>query len=54
MKKKKIRDTPVISVPQGYDIFDLVDTDDDGYAHGEAILEKEVTIDFERNDDNGK
>jgi hypothetical protein len=47
MKNKQIRDTPEITVPQGYDLFDLIDTDSGGYDLGEAIQEEEVTITFE-------
>ena len=31
MKKNNIRDTPVIVIPKGYTIDDLMDFDDDGY-----------------------
>lgn len=54
MKKKNIRDTPEINVPVGYDLFDLVDTDESGYDLGAPIQEEEVKINFARNDDNGK
>lgn len=30
MKKKSIRDTPVIVIPKGYEIDDLMDFDDEG------------------------
>ncbi len=45
----KIRDTPEIKVAQGYDLDEVMDTDDGGYEHGEPILVQEVKIDFERN-----
>jgi len=46
--KQKQRDTPEIVVPKGYDLFDLIDTDDKGYDFGKPILIEEVKIRFER------
>ncbi len=48
MKKKKEQGTPEIVVPKGYDLFDLIDTDDKGYDFGKPILIEEVKIRFER------
>ncbi len=50
MKQKKGNDTPEIVVPKGYDLFNLIDTDDKGYDFGEPILTEEVKVRFERND----
>ncbi len=50
MKNKNNNVTPEITVPKGYDIFDLIDTDDEGYDFGAPILVQEVKIKFERND----
>lgn len=49
MKRKK-RYTPEIVVPKGYDLFDLIDTDADGYDFGEPIMKEEVNVKFERDD----
>ena len=46
MKRKN--ETPVITVPQGYDLFDMTDTDDSGYDFGDPIMREEVKIRFER------
>ncbi len=46
--KHKNKDTPEIVVPKGYDLFDLIDTDDKGYDFGKPILIEEVKIRFER------
>lgn len=35
MKKNNIRDTPVIVIPKGYTIDDLMDFDDEGYHRSE-------------------
>lgn len=48
MREKQERTTPVITVPKGYDLFDLIDEDDKGYEFGEPILIEEVEIEFER------
>ena len=47
MKKKSIRDTPVIVIPKGYGIDDLMDFDDDGYENGEPAMVEEVKVVFE-------
>ena len=48
MKKHKPRDTPEIVVPNGYDLSDLIDTDDSGYGfEDEAIYTEEVSVRFE-------
>jgi len=46
--KKKNRDMPVITVPKGYDLLDLIDTDDKGYDFGKPIMQEEVELRFER------
>lgn len=51
MKGKK-SSTPEVNVPKGYNVFDLVDTDDGGYDFGQPIVIEEVKIRFER--ENGK
>ena len=48
MKKNNIRDTPVIVIPKGYGIDDLLDFDDEGYENGEPVLVEEVKVTFER------
>lgn len=48
MKKKSIRDTPVIVIPKGYEIDDLMDFDDDGYENGEPVRYEEVRVVFEQ------
>ena len=48
MKKKNIRDTPVIVVPKNYDVEDVMDFEDDGYANGDPILVEEVTVVFDK------
>ena len=48
MKQKKVNETPEIVVPKGYDLFDLIDTDDKGYDFGKPILIEEVKLKFER------
>ncbi len=44
MKKNNIRDTPVIVIPKGYMIDDLMDFDDEGYANGEPVRCEEVKL----------
>ena len=44
MKKKHIRDTPVIKVAEGYDLEEVMDTDDTGYDNGEPVLIQEVEV----------
>lgn len=51
MKKKHIRDTPVIVIPSGYDYEDFLDTEDYGYEHEEPILVEEVIIQDERDNE---
>lgn len=46
MKKQSIRDTPVIVIPKGYTIDDLMDFDDEGYENGEPVAVEEVKIVF--------
>lgn len=48
LKQKKVNETPEIVVPKGYDLFDLIDTDDKGYDFGKPILIEEVKLRFER------
>lgn len=48
MKGKKESSTPEITVPKGYDVFDLIDTDDGGFDFGAPILKEEVKVRFER------
>lgn len=48
MKKKRIRDTPEIVIPKGYEIDDFLDFDDERYENGEPVLVEEVKITFER------
>jgi hypothetical protein len=47
MKKKHIRDTPVIKVAEGYDLEEVMDTDDTGYDNGEPVLIQEVEVEYE-------
>ena len=48
MNKQKPRDTPEIVVPKGYDLLDLIDTDDGGYGfEDEAIYTEEVKVKIE-------
>ena len=55
MKKKHIRDTPVIKVAEGYDLEEVMDTDDAGYdngavtleVNGEPVLIQEVEVEYE-------
>lgn len=48
MKRKRKNDVPEINVPKGYDLLDLIDTDDDGYEFGAPIMLEEVKVRFER------
>ena len=45
MKKNNIRDTPVIVIPKGCTIDDLMDFDDEGY---EPAMVEEVKVVFEQ------
>lgn len=46
MKKNNIRDTPVIVIPKGYTIDDLMDFDDEGHENGEPVAVEEVKVVF--------
>lgn len=46
--KHKQNEIPEIVVPKGYDLLDLIDTDDKGYDFGEPIMTEEVNVRFER------
>lgn len=46
--KKKNKDDHEIVVPKGYNLLDLIDTDDKGYDFGKPIIIEEVKIKFER------
>ena len=47
MKKKSIRDTPVIVIPKGYTVDEMLDFDDEGYENGEPVaVEEEVKVFF--------
>ena len=48
MNKKNIRDTPIIVIPKGYTIDDLMDFDDEGYENGEPVRCEEVKVVFEQ------
>ena len=48
MKKNNIRDTPVIVIPTGYTIDDLMDFDDEWYENGEPVRCEEVKAVFEQ------
>ena len=43
----KIRDTTKIVVPKGYEIEDILVTDEAGYGLDRPIAEEEVKIEFE-------
>ena len=45
---KKIRDTPELNVPKGYEFGELYDTDDTGYGFDKPIVEREVAVSFGR------
>ena len=45
---KKIRDTPELNVPKGYEFGELYDTDDTGYGFDKPIVEQEVAVSFGR------
>lgn len=47
MNKKNIRDTPVIVIPKGYTVNEMLDFDDDGYENGEPAMVEEVKVVFE-------
>ena len=46
MKKKSIRDTPVIVIPKWYTIDEMLDFDDEGYENGEPVAGEEVKVVF--------
>ena len=48
MKKKSIRDTPVIVIPKGYTVDEMLDLDDEGYENGEPVRCEEVKVVFEQ------
>ena len=48
MNKKSIRDTPVIVIPKGYTVDEMLDFDDDGYENGEPAMVEEVKVVFEQ------
>ena len=48
MKKKSIRDTPVIVIPKGDTIDEMLDFDDEGYENGEPAMVEEVKVVFEQ------
>jgi len=47
MTYKKKQDTPELVIPAGYDILDLLDTDDEGYELGNPMKKEEVDIRYE-------
>lgn len=46
MDKQKPRDTPIVVIPSGYDLEDIIDTDESQYFYEKPILEEEVKIEF--------
>ena len=46
MRKNNIRDTPVIVIPKGYTIDEMLDFDDVGYENGEPVAVEEVKVVF--------
>ena len=46
MNKKNIRDTPVIVIPKGYTVNEVLDFDDEGYENGEPVAVEEVKVVF--------
>ena len=46
MKKKSIRDTPVIVIPKGYTVDEMLDFDDEGHENGEPVAVEEVKVVF--------
>ena len=47
----KIRDTPEIFVPEGYDLTDVIDVDGDGYFDEQPLFTEEITVKYERNNE---
>ena len=39
---KKIRETPELNVPKGYEFGEIYETDDTGYGFDKPIVEQEV------------
>ena len=50
MKKKK-HTVPEIVIPSGYDIEDILDTDDSEFTDEQPIFTEEVKLRFEREHD---
>lgn len=46
--KKKNNDIPEIVIPKGYEIDEILDTDEDDFGDEQPILTEEVKIRFER------
>ena len=46
MRKNNIRDTPVIVIPKGYTVNEMLDFDDEGYENGEPVAVEEVKVFF--------
>lgn len=46
MNKKSIRDTPVIVIPKGYTVDEMLDFDDEGYENGDPVAVEEVKVVF--------
>lgn len=46
--KKRSNVIPEIVIPKGYDIDEIVDTDEDDFGDEQPILTEEVKIRFER------
>lgn len=42
----KIRDTPELIIPNGYEFGDIYETDDTGYGFDKPLVEEEVRISF--------
>lgn len=43
---ERIRDTPELSVPKGYEFGEIYETDDRGYGYDKPLLEEEVKVYF--------
>lgn len=43
---KKIRDTPELNVPSGYEFGEIYEIDDTGYGFDKPIVEEEVNVHF--------
>ncbi len=44
---KKVQTIPLITISKGYEIDEVLDTDDEGYDHGKPILKQGVDVNFE-------